>query len=56
LSKKRSGCGTFFCDNTYAAILFSEHYYDNRYNVWVRLKDIALLAPDKKGIMESMQI
>jgi hypothetical protein len=26
--KKRSDCGTFFCYNTYAAILFSEHYYD----------------------------
>jgi hypothetical protein len=21
----------FFCDNTYAAILFSEHYYHKRY-------------------------
>jgi hypothetical protein len=31
LSKKRSDCVTFFCYNTYAAILFSEYYYDKRY-------------------------
>jgi hypothetical protein len=23
----------FFCYNTYAAILYSEHYYDNWYNL-----------------------
>jgi len=33
LSKKRSDCVTFFCYNTYAAILFSEHYYDKQYNL-----------------------
>jgi hypothetical protein len=44
--KKRSDCGTFFCDNhhvgaklkakiTYVAILFSEHFYDKRYKCQV---------------------
>jgi hypothetical protein len=33
LSKKRSDCGAFFCDNTYAAILLSEYYYDKRYKM-----------------------
>jgi hypothetical protein len=31
LSKKRSDCGAFFCDNTYAAILLSQYYYDKRH-------------------------
>jgi len=31
LSKKRSDCGAIFCDNTYAAILLSEYFYDKRY-------------------------
>jgi hypothetical protein len=29
--KKRYDCGTFVCHSTYAAILFSEYYYDKRY-------------------------
>jgi hypothetical protein len=31
LSKKRSGGGTFLGDNTCAAHLFSEHFYEKRY-------------------------
>jgi hypothetical protein len=31
LSKKRSDCGAFFCDNTHAAILLSEYYDDRRH-------------------------
>jgi hypothetical protein len=33
LSKKRADCETFFCDNTYAAILLSEYYDDKRYKI-----------------------
>jgi hypothetical protein len=31
--KKTSDCRTLFCCNTYAAMLFAEHYYDKRYNL-----------------------
>jgi RNA polymerase sigma-70 factor (ECF subfamily) len=43
LSKKRSDCRTFSCDNTYAAILFSEHFNDKRYRYAIaRLRDADL--------------
>jgi hypothetical protein len=32
LPKKPSDCGTLFCDNTYAVILFTQYSHDERYN------------------------
>jgi hypothetical protein len=50
--KKRSDCGTLFCYNTYAAILFSEDYYDNWYNgvLWEIQREQSRPAIDSRNL------
>ena len=47
LSKKRSDCRTLVCYNTYAAILFLEHYYGQA----AKMLAAGGLLPDRSGFI-----